>query len=92
MALMDMCLLNSGNRSEQFRCCFAMGTIRGTPRMLRHTSVQRALPKYFSNSFIFKKKIEKEGLLRDNPSGLGTGGPEFPSWRREHSCELIHAG
>ena len=43
--------------------------------MRSHISVQRATTKYFSNSFIFKNKIEKEGLPRDSPAGLGAGGP-----------------
>jgi hypothetical protein len=36
--------------------------IGGTLRMRSHISVHRATAKYFSNSFIFKNKIEKEGL------------------------------
>jgi hypothetical protein len=39
----------------------------------------RATVKYFSNSFVFKTEIEKEGLPRDSPAGLGAGGPEFKS-------------
>jgi hypothetical protein len=31
--------------------------------------------------FIFKIKIEREGLARDSPAGLGAGGPEFESRR-----------
>jgi len=50
--------------------------------MRSHISVQRATTKYFSNSFVFKNKIEKEGLPRDSPAGLGAGGPEFKSRRR----------
>ena len=47
--------------------------------MRSHISVHRATTKYSSNSFIFKNKIEKEGLPRDSPAGLGAGGPEFKS-------------
>ena len=28
----------------------------------------------FSNSFVLENKIEKEGLPRDSPAGLGAGG------------------
>jgi hypothetical protein len=41
---------------------FAMGKIQGTPCMRIHISVHRATVKYFSNSFVFKTEIEKEGL------------------------------
>jgi hypothetical protein len=50
--------------------------------MRSHISVHRATSKYFSNSFIFKNKIEKEGLPGDSPAGLGAGGPRFESGRR----------
>ena len=40
--------------------------------------------KYFSNTFIFKNKIEKEGLPRDSFAGLGAGGPRFKSGRPDH--------
>ena len=37
--------------------------------------------KCFSNSFVFKNEIEKEGLPRDITPALGAGGPEFKSRR-----------
>ena len=49
--------------------------------MRSHISVHRATTKYFSNSFVFKTKIEKEGLPSDSPAGLGAGGLEFESPR-----------
>ena len=49
--------------------------------MRRHISVHRATTKYFSNSFVFKTKIEKEGLPRDRTPDLGAGGPRFKSAR-----------
>jgi hypothetical protein len=49
--------------------------------MRSHISVHRATAKNFSNSFVFKIKIEKEGLPSDSPAGLGAGGPEFKSRR-----------
>ncbi len=52
--------------------------------MRSHISVHRATTKYFSNSFICKNKIEKEGLPKDSPAGLGAGGPEFKSRRPDH--------
>src|SRR5260370_42528544 len=61
-----------------------MGKIRGTPCMWRHISAHRATTKCFSNSFVFKTKIEKEGLPGDSPAGLGAGGPEFKSRRPDH--------
>src|ERR1035438_9991378 len=57
-----------------FRLAFAMGKIRGTLCMRRHLSVHRATTKYFSNSFVFKTKIDKEGLPRDSTPDLGGGG------------------
>ena len=55
-----------------------MGKIRGTPRMRSHISQHRATTKYFSNSFVFKNEIEKEGLPRDVTPALGAGGPANP--------------
>jgi len=52
--------------------------------MRRHISVHRATTKYFSNSFVFKNEIEKEGLPRDITPALGAGGPEFKSRRPDH--------
>jgi hypothetical protein len=57
--------------------------------MRSHISVQRATTKYFSNSFVFKNKIEKEGLPRDSPAALGAGGPEFKSRRPDQSMVLV---
>jgi hypothetical protein len=59
------------NRSEILRLFFAMGKIQGTPRMGSHISVHRATTKFFSNSFVFKNEIEKEGLPRGSSAGLG---------------------
>ena len=39
--------------------------------MRSHISVHRATTKYFSNSFVFKTEIEKEGLPRDSTPLLG---------------------
>ena len=71
----------SGNRSEHFRRYFAMGKIRGTPCMRSHIFVHLATTKYFSNSFVFKTEIEKEGLPGDITPALGAGGPRFKSGR-----------
>jgi hypothetical protein len=49
--------------------------------MRSHISVHRATTKYFSNSFVFKTEIEKEGLPGDITPALGAGGPEFKSRR-----------
>jgi hypothetical protein len=40
--------------------------------MRRHSSVHRATTKYFSNSFVFKTNIEKEGLPRGSTPDLET--------------------
>ncbi len=52
--------------------------------MWRHISAHRATTKYFSNSFVFKTEIEKEGLPGDITPALGAGGPEFKSRRPDH--------
>ena len=82
---------------ESIRCLFAEGEIGGTLGMRSNISVHRATTKYFSNSFIFKNKIEKEGLPRDSPAGLGAGGPEFKSRRPDQKylpyfLQLIKSG
>ena len=66
-------LSRGGNRSEHFRCYFAMGKIQGTPCMRSHISVHRATARYFFKSFIFKTEIEKEGLPKDITPDLGAG-------------------
>jgi hypothetical protein len=72
-----------------FRCFFAEGEIGGTPCMRSHILVQRATTKYFSISFICKNKIEKEGLPKDSPAGLGAGGPEFKSRRPDQNISRV---
>jgi hypothetical protein len=69
---------------------FAEGEIGGTLRMWSHISVHLATTKYFCISFIFKNKIEKEGLPRNSLAGLGAGGPEFKSRRPDQTIgEMI---
>ena len=76
-----------------FRLVFAMGKIRGTLRMRRHISVHRATIKYFSNSFVFKTEIEKEGLPGDIAPALGAGGLRFKSGRPDHFLlDWVHFG
>jgi hypothetical protein len=74
----------SFGRTSRVRLFFAMGKIQGTPDMRSHISVHPVTTKYFSNSCVFKTKIEKEGLPRGSPAGLGAGGPEFKSRRPDH--------
>src|SRR5580693_8906765 len=62
-----------------------MGKIRGTPRMRSHISVHRATTKYFSNPFVFKTEIEKEGLPGEFTPALGAGGPRFKSGRPDQN-------
>jgi hypothetical protein len=67
-------LSRGGNRAEHFRCCFARG-IRGTQCMRSHICLHHATSKYFSNSFVFKNKIEKEGLPRHGQLAWAQGDP-----------------
>ncbi len=60
--------------------------------MRGHICVHRATTKYFSNSFVFKTEIEKEGLPGDITPALGAGGPEFKSRRPDQkylACFLL---
>src|ERR1700745_348025 len=57
--------------------------------MRSHISVHHATTKYFSNPFVFKTRIEKEGLPRDSPAGLGAGGPEFKSRRPDQNISRV---
>src|SRR5713226_5553643 len=69
-----------------------MGKIRGTPCLRSHMFVHRATTKYFSNSFVFKAEIEKEGLPGDITPALGAGGPEFKCGRPDQkylACILL---
>jgi AI-2E family transporter len=50
---------------------FAEGEIGGTPCMRSHIVIYLATTISFAKPFIFKIKIEKEGLPRDSPAGLG---------------------
>ena len=52
----------NGNGLVQFPCSFAEGEMGGTSGMRSYISVHGATTKYFSNSFVFKNEIEKEGL------------------------------
>jgi len=86
------CLSRSRNGSAHFRRYFAMGKIRGTPCMRSHICVHRATTKYFSNSFVFKTEIQKEGLPGDITPALGAGGPRFKSGRPDQkylACFLL---
>jgi len=74
-----------------FRLFFAMGKIRGTLCMRSHICLHRATTKYFSNSFVFKNEIEKEGLPSDSPADLGAGGPRFKSGRPAQSLLCLAA-
>jgi len=49
--------------------------------MRSHICVHRATTKYFSNSFVFKTEIEKEGLPGDITPALGAGSLRFKSGR-----------
>src|ERR1700722_1453714 len=69
-----------------------MGKIRGTLCMWTHICLHRATTKYFSNSFVFKTNIEKEGLPKDSAPDLGAGGLRFKSGRPDQkylACFLL---
>ena len=57
--------------------------------MRSHISAHRATTKYFSNSFVFEPKIEKEGLPGDSTPDLGAGGPEFKSRRPDQNISRV---
>jgi hypothetical protein len=57
--------------------------------MQSHISLHHATTKYFSNLFVFKNKIEEEGLPSDSPAGLGAGGPEFKSRRPDQNISRV---
>jgi hypothetical protein len=60
--------------------------------MRSHISVHVATTKYSFISFICKNKIEKEGLPKDSPAGLGAGGPEFKSRRPDQQYRAHFVG
>src|SRR5437660_10555307 len=66
-----------------------MGKIRGTPCMRSHNSAHHATTKYFSNSFVLKNNIEKEGLPGGGPAGLGAGGLRFKSGRPDQTFQIL---
>ena len=68
---------------------FRYGENSGTPRMRSHVSIHRATSKYFSNSFVFKNEIEKEGLPGDITPALGAGGPRFKSGRPDQNISRV---
>jgi hypothetical protein len=49
--------------------------------MLRYIGIGSDTAKFFANRFVFKKGVVREGLPKENPSGLGAGGLEFKSPR-----------
>jgi hypothetical protein len=51
--------------------------------MRSHMAAHRATTKYFSNSFVFKTTIEKEGLSRDSTPALETSA-QRPVGTRTH--------
>ena len=72
-----------------FRCFLAEGEIGGTPCMRSHIFTHLATTISIAKPFVVKMKIEKEGLPRDSPAGLGAGGPEFESRRPDHSMFFV---
>ena len=50
-----------------------VGKSVGSRYMRSYVVAHPATTKFLANSFVFKKQIEREGLPRDSPSGLGAG-------------------
>ena len=59
----------------------SMGKMRGPGACGATFAYSFPLPNVLSKSFVSKTVVEKEGLPRDNPYGLGAGGPRFKSGR-----------
>ena len=57
--------------------------------MRSHISVHGATTKNFSNSFVFKTEIEKEGLPGDITPALGAGGLRFKSGRPDQNISRV---
>jgi hypothetical protein len=53
--------------------------------MRSYIFVLLATAKFFRKSFAFKNNVAKEGLKKDNPAGLGAGGPRFKSGRPDQN-------
>jgi hypothetical protein len=66
-----------------------MGEIRGTLRMRSHIVALRTTTKFLAKSFVFKNIGAKEGLKKDDPSGLGAGGPRFKSGRPDQNIFCV---
>jgi len=76
-----------GYQLPVLRACalfFAVVKIRGTPMHAEPHFPTSCHYQVFSNLFVFKNKIEKEGLPSDSPAGLRAGGPRFKSGRPDH--------
>jgi hypothetical protein len=72
--------------ANAFRCFFTEGEIGGTPFMRSHIFIHLATTISSAKPFIFKIKIEKEGLPRDSPAALGArlSTPTTPSVSSNH--------
>ena len=57
--------------------------------MPSHMFIHLATTISVAKPFIFKIKIEREGLARDSSAGLGAGGPEFESRRADQSMFFV---
>src|SRR5271156_4460712 len=74
------------------RITFPLSSSNGlhrTPCKRSRISARPATTKYSSNSFVFKTKIEKEGLPRDDTPDLGAGGLRFKSGRPDQSFQHV---
>ena len=66
----------------------SMGKMRGPGACGATFAYSFPLPNVLSKSFVSKTVVEKEGLPRDNPYGLGAGGPRFKSGARPNLIEI----
>src|ERR1700730_4926029 len=76
------------HRSFTSREASAAGRLRSS-RLVRNGLRTCINNKCVSNSFVFENKIEKEGLPRDSPAGLGAGGRRFKSGRPDQNSSLV---
>jgi len=59
--------------------------------MRSHTVVHLPTTNFFVKPFVLKNEIEKEGLARDGPAGLGAGGRRFESGRPDDFSPMSQA-
>ena len=67
--------------SAEVRLSLAVGKTVGSRYMQSYVVLHPATTKFFANSFIFKKQIEKEGLPGDSRKALKNAGERYDQQR-----------